>query len=599
MNTPRDASALLLALLVVLTACSVPEQTNRLEPKAEDAAAPTAVKDAPAEHLRTAESRRADADRAASPALSGKASATVNSAEPVAAPAAQPLAAAPPPQRAREAQQALGLVPSSPAALSQQQDRERYGKIDENPVKLAAESPVSTFSIDVDTGAYANVRRFLTQGRLPPHDAVRVEELVNYFPYDYALPGGREPFAVHTELARAPWNAGNLLLRIAIKGQDVAKQSLPPANLVFLVDVSGSMNPPERLPLAKQSLRLLVNELRPQDRVSLVTYASGVQVVLEPTPGSDKATILAAIERLQAGGSTAGASGIKLAYAMAQQGFIANGINRILLATDGDFNVGITNFEQLKQMVAEKRKSGVSLSTLGFGVGNYNEHLMEQLADAGDGAYSYIDSLMEGRKVLVDEMTSTLATIARDVKIQVEFNPGAVREYRLIGYENRLLRREDFNNDNVDAGDIGAGHSVTALYEITPVGAKGLVDEIRYRRESATVASGELAHLKLRYKLPGSDTGTLMQFPITAETMRSARPIAQAGAEFRFAVAVAGFGQLLRGGKHTGSWTFDDARQLALASRGDDRFGYRNEFIRLVESANALSTRAAQVGVAR
>ena len=613
MNTTRGARALLHALfLMLLAACSVPEpavpttdtprqaMTTLTKDPVAPPPAPTGRADS-AQFASTPKAAKTEAD-AAPRTTESRLAGQVGPAPGRSNEATRDM---PRERLVQEAAPAVGYTPAAVPSLQPSQiapsavERERYGKIDENPVKLAAESPVSTFSIDVDTGAYANVRRFLAQGRLPPHDAVRVEELINYFPYDYALPGGREPFAVHTEIARAPWNAESLLLRIAIKGQDMAKQSLPPANLVFLVDVSGSMSPPQRLPLAKQSLRLLVNELRPQDRVSLVTYASGTQVVLEPTAGSDKATILAAIERLQAGGSTAGASGIQLAYAMAQQAFIPNGINRILLATDGDFNVGITNFDQLKQMVGEKRKSGVSLSTLGFGVGNYNEQLMEQLADAGDGAYSYIDSLMEGRKVLVNEMTSTLATIARDVKIQIEFNPGVVREYRLIGYENRLLKREDFNNDNVDAGDIGAGHTVTALYEITPVGAQGLVDDLRFRRDSAAPAGNELAQLKLRYKSPGSDRSTLMQRSIAADSAKSALPIARAGAEFRFAAAVAGFGQLLRGGKYTGAWTYDDARQLALASRGDDRFGYRNEFIRLVESANALSTRQAQVGVTR
>jgi Ca-activated chloride channel family protein len=584
MNKLRAAAALLLGASLSLSGCSVPEQSTQPDPKVPEVAAP-------AEAQRAAELRRAaDANTASAPRSKNE-------------PAAmrQILSEGMRPQgvsREYFAAPSSTVAPTMPPAAGlAREDRERYGKIDENPVKLAAEHPVSTFSIDVDTGAYANVRRFLSQGRLPPHDAVRVEELVNYFPYDYALPKTDAPFAVHTETARAPWNAETLLLRIAIKGQDAAKQSLPPASLVFLVDVSGSMMSDDKLPLAKESLRLLVNELRPQDRVSLVTYASGTQVVLEPTAGSDKATILAAIERLRAGGSTAGAGGIQLAYAMAQRSFMRGGINRILLATDGDFNVGITDFGALKSMVADKRKSGVSLSTLGFGTGNYNEHLMEQLADAGDGAYSYIDSLMEGRKVLVNEMTSTLATIARDVKIQVEFNPALVREYRLIGYENRLLNREDFNNDNIDAGDIGAGHTVTALYEITPIGAKGLIDDLRYRRENPRAAANELAHVKLRYTLPESNRSTLMQFPVAADSATAVKPIAQAGAEFRFAAAVAGFGQLLRGGKYTGTWSFDDARRLAASSRGADPFGYRAEFSRLIDTAAGLSTQAAQAQV--
>lgn len=472
-------------------------------------------------------------------------------------------------------------------------DRERYGAIDENGVQQVAQAPVSTFSIDVDTGSYSNVRRLLNAGRLPPADAVRVEEMVNYFPYDYAQPRDGRPFAVHADAAPAPWHAHNVLLRIGIKAADAARDSLPAANLVFLVDVSGSMDSPDKLPLLKSSLKLLTNALRPRDRITLVTYASGTRVVLPPTPGSDKAVISAAIDSLAAGGSTAGASGIALAYQAAQQSFIAGGINRVLLATDGDFNVGITDFRQLKSLVAEKRKSGVSLSTLGFGTGNYNDQLMEQLADAGDGAYSYIDNLMEGYKVLVEEFSSTLATVARDVKIQVEFNPATVREYRLIGYENRALKREDFNNDKVDAGDIGAGHTVTALYELTLVDQPGLLDPLRYQPASPAArpgkgTAGELAHIKLRYKLPQAQASELIDLPVQAA---SVRPLAQTDDAFRFATAVAGFGQVLRGGNHVGGWTCADARALALGARGTDRFGYRGEFIKLVDLAQALSTR--------
>lgn len=513
-----------------------------------------------------------------------------------------------PPSLARNemhAKEAAKLLPAAPAPLMAgvkgiapqmmsapitmpMQDRERYQAIPDNPVHLVATNPVSTFSIDVDTGSYSNVRRLLNEGRLPPADAVRIEEMINYFPYDYALPTGHVPFAVHTEMAPAPWNTGNVLLRIGIKGQDVAKANLPPANLIFLVDVSGSMADKDKLPLLKSSLKLLVNELRSQDKVTLVTYAGQTAVTLPPTSGADKATLLSAIDRLQAGGSTAGASGIQLAYQMAQQGFIKGGINRILLATDGDFNVGTTDFKQLKQMVEEKRQSGVSLSTLGFGTGNYNEQLMEQIADAGDGAYSYIDNLMEGHKVLVNEMTSTLATIAQDVKIQVEFNPAGVKEYRLIGYENRLLKQEDFNNDKVDAGDIGAGHSVTAIYELTLADGQGLVDPLRY--QSATTPKGtsnELAFIKLRYKNPGESTSNLISFPVEKHAIKT---LAQTGNEFRFAAAVASFGQLLKGGKYTGKWNFDDARALAASSTGKDAFGYRSELLRLIDLAKSQST---------
>lgn len=467
---------------------------------------------------------------------------------------------------------------------------ERYGQISENPVKLVAQAPVSTFSIDVDTGSYSNVRRILNAGRMPPSDAVRVEELINYFPYDYALPTDHRPFAVHTELAPAPWNPDRILLRIGIKAQDVAKQSLPPANLVFLVDVSGSMGSNDKLPLLKNSLKLLVNELREQDRISLVTYASGTQVVLSSVSGAQKASINAAIDALHAGGSTAGASGIVLAYGAAQQGFIPGGINRILLATDGDFNVGVSDDRQLKSMIEEKRKSGISLSTLGFGSGNFNERMMEQIADVGNGAYSYIDSLMEGHKVLVNELTSTLATVARDVKVQIEFNPALVKEYRQIGYENRQLAREDFNNDKVDAGDIGAGHTVTALYELTLEGAKGSVDPLRYAKPApvAEKLAKELGYLRLRYKTPDAGASELMEIPIQRAALK---PLANASDEFRFASAVAGYGQLLRGGKYLGSWSYSDARQLASQSMGKDRFGYRGEFLRLIDLTQALVTK--------
>lgn len=484
--------------------------------------------------------------------------------------------------------EAKRMVHPAPMPYAPPEDRERYQALDENPVKAVAEAPVSTFSIDVDTGSWSNMRRFLNEGRLPPMDAVRVEEFINYFPYDYATPTDARPFAVHTEVARSPWHAGNVLMRVALKGKDVAKQHLPPANLVFLVDVSGSMGSPDKLPLLQSSLKLLVQQMRAQDRIALVTYAGQAGVVLPSTPGDQKATILAAIDNLESGGSTAGASGIEMAYRTARAGFMKDGINRILLATDGDFNVGTTDFRQLKQMVERERQTGVSLSTLGFGTGNYNEQLMEQMADAGDGAYSYIDSLMEGHKVLVNEMTSTLATIARDVKIQVEFNPAAVKEYRLIGYENRQLKREDFNNDKVDAGDIGAGHTVTAIYELTPIDGTGLIEPLRYGsnpRPDAAKAN-ELAHVRLRYKLPGEATSTLIERPV----MRTeARDITATSPDFRFATAIAGFGQLLRGGKYTGQWQLADARTLAAGAVGTDRFGYRGEAIRLMDLAAAIA----------
>jgi Ca-activated chloride channel family protein len=469
-----------------------------------------------------------------------------------------------------------------------EQNREQYQKLADNPVHAVTDAPVSTFSIDVDTGSYANVRRFLNGGQLPPQNAVRLEELVNYFPYAYPLPKGDVPFGVHTELAVTPWNPESRLLRIAIKASDMRVEELPPANLVFLVDVSGSMDRRDGLPLVRSTLKLLVEQLRAQDKVSLVVYAGSSSVVLEPTAGSNKTKIRAAIDQLMAGGSTAGESGIKLAYQQAQQGFIDGGINRILLATDGDFNVGISDFESLKQLAADKRKTGVSLTTLGFGTDNYNEQLMEQLADAGDGNYAYIDNLREARKVLVDQLSSTLATVAKDVKIQVEFNPAQVSEYRLLGYENRALKREDFSNDKVDAGEIGAGHSVTALYEVVPVGGKGWLEPLRYQAAAKTDnPAGELAWLRIRYKAPGQSASKLLEQPIQVS---GARAVSQASADLRFAAAVAAFAQQLKGDTYTGRFSLADSAELARGAKGDDRFGLRAEFVQLVELAQSLQT---------
>lgn len=474
--------------------------------------------------------------------------------------------------------------------------REQYQKIADNPVHAVAETPVSTFSIDVDTGSYANVRRFLNGGQLPPQDAVRLEELVNYFPYAYPLPKGDAPFGINTELATSPWNPETRLLRIAIKASDLRVEELPPANLVFLVDVSGSMDRREGLPMVQSTLKLLVEQLRAQDKVSLVVYAGASSVVLEPTSGAEKAKIRGAIDQLSAGGSTAGESGIQLAYQQAQQGFIQGGINRILLATDGDFNVGISDFETLKQLAADKRKTGVSLTTLGFGTDNYNERLMEQLADAGDGNYAYIDNLREARKVLVDQLGSTLATVARDVKIQVEFNPAEVSEYRLLGYENRALKREDFSNDKVDAGEIGAGHTVTALYEVVPSGAKGWLEPLRYQSAKTDNKAGELAWLRIRYKAPGQGASKLLEQPIQADT---AVALNQASEDLRFAAAVAAFAQQLKGDKYTGRFSLADSAELARTAKGEDRFGLRAEFVQLVELAQSLQNPATGPTTAR
>ncbi|HKY89390.1 MAG TPA: VWA domain-containing protein [Nevskiaceae bacterium] len=480
---------------------------------------------------------------------------------------------------------------------TQPENRENYAHVDANPVHRAAEAPVSTFSIDVDTGSYANVRRFLRDGNLPVQDAVRVEELVNYFDYAYAPP--REagvPFSFATEIAPTPWNPKSLLLHIGIQG---FKPDAKPvgSNLVFLVDVSGSMSDPDKLPLVVSSLKMLADTMTAKDRISLVVYAGASGVVLEPTAGTEKATIKAALDRLQAGGSTNGASGIELAYSMAKKGWIEGGVNRVLLATDGDFNVGVTNFEMLVDIVEKHRKSGVALTTLGFGTGNYNDHLMEQLADAGDGNYAYIDSAQEAQKVLVRQQEATLQTIARDVKIQIEFNPAVVSEYRLIGYENRMLAREDFNNDAVDAGDIGAGHTVTALYEVTLAGSGGeRIDALRYGAAASASARGEeIAHLKLRYKRPQDGTSAASRLLERNLYKRDVQTdLAKASPAYRMAASVAAFGQILAGGRYTGTFDYTAVEQLASGA-GDDRFGERAEFRQLVRVAKSLSEPVSRV----
>ncbi|WP_245156363.1 vWA domain-containing protein [Agrilutibacter solisilvae] len=439
-------------------------------------------------------------------------------------------------------------APQSPA------NTEKYAHKDANPVHRTSEQPVSTFSIDVDTGSYSNVRRMLAQGVRPPADAIRTEEFLNYFDYGHPGPASPStPFRVTTQLASAPWNSQRQLLMVGIKGYDVPKATLPPANLVFLLDTSGSMQDEDKLPLVKASLRQLVNQLRPQDRVSIVVYAGSAGLVLPPTSGEDKDAILGALDRLEAGGSTNGGDGIRLAYAMARQAFVEGGVNRVILATDGDFNVGTIDQNALETLVADQRKTGIALTTLGFGQGNYNDQLAERLADVGDGNHAYIDTEREARKVLVEEMGSTLMTIARDVKIQIEFNPAVVAEYRLIGYENRLLNREDFANDKVDAGDIGAGHEVTALYELTPVdsGAPRL-SPLRYggtavaSKDASTKA--EVAHLRLRYKRPGEGSSRLIETPVLRSQL-TATP----GPSLRFASAVAAFADALRGGTNIGT----------------------------------------------
>jgi Ca-activated chloride channel family protein len=471
--------------------------------------------------------------------------------------------------------QSLNALPALRAMSPEQ--RERYQALQANPVKRVAEEPVSTFSVDVDTGSYANVRRFLTHGQMPPADSVRVEEMLNYFRYDYPLPTDRSrPFSVRTNVSTTPWNPNSRLLRIGLRGYDLARRERPAANLVFLVDTSGSMNEPDKLPLVKAALSLLADQLQPKDRVSIVAYAGSAGLVLPPT--ADPARVKAALSQFEAGGSTAGGQGLELAYATARATRIADGINRIILATDGDFNVGISDTRQILDMVRRNRDDGITLTTLGFGQGNYNEAMMEQAADAGNGNYAYIDSAMEAQKVLDQELSSTLFTIAKDVKIQVEFNPAIVSEYRLIGYENRLLREEDFSNDAVDAGDIGAGHMVTALYEIVPVGSKGWLGERRYeanRPQGRPRPGGELAFVQLRYKLPNEDSSRLIQQPIPASAIAAAG--APAG-DMAFAAAVAAYGQKLKGDERLGRFGWEEIRTLA----GPARDYWREEFLKLV-----------------
>jgi Ca-activated chloride channel family protein len=489
---------------------------------------------------------------------------------------------------------AYAPAPSEPAPSAEPVGRDQFEGAPENAFKLVREAPVSTFSIDVDTASYSFMRGSLARNVLPQPDAVRTEELINYFPYDYAAPASaEEPFKTSVAVFPSPWSEGRKLIRIGIKGYEIEHAVRPRANLVFLIDTSGSMDGPNRLPLVKQSLAMLVGELEPSDRVAIVTYAGEAGTALEPTPVSEKSKILGAIERLGAGGSTAGGEGIRQAYALAAQNFDAKSVNRVVLATDGDFNVGITDNGELKGFVERERAKGIFLSVLGFGMGNYNDALMQALAQNGNGTAAYIDTINEARKVLVEEATSSLFPIAKDVKIQVEFNPATIAEYRLIGYETRLLNPDDFNNDKVDAGEVGSGQSVTALYEIVPVGAPGVVGDLRYAQPSAPdaaakpAASDEYAFVRIRYKLPDSDTSKLITTPVdrSAEFTR----FEDAPADARFATGVAAFGEILRGGRHTGSFSFDDVLTVATPARGDDRFGYRSEFLQLVRAAKTAS----------
>ena len=478
-------------------------------------------------------------------------------------------------------------------------DTEAYDRIVDNSFLAAEVHPLSTFAADVDTASYANVRRFLTGGRLPPKDAVRVEELVNYFRYDYAQPRGEAPFSVTTELAACPWQKDHRLVLIGLQGRSIEQDDLPPRNLVFLIDVSGSMDAPNKLPLLKSAMGLLVDTLRPQDRVAIVVYAGASGLALPPTPGDRKEEIREALRRLQAGGTTAGGAGIQLAYSVARRSFIRNGINRVILATDGDFNVGVTSQGDLHRLIEEKRRTGVFLSVLGFGEGNLKDSTMEKLADAGNGNYAYIDTQAEARKVLVAEAGATLVTIAKDVKIQVEWNPARVAAYRLIGYENRALRAQDFADDQKDAGEIGAGHSVTALYEVVPKGvpiALPAVDPLKYQRPAAAspqAGGDELMTVKLRYKEPSGEESRLLSQAVLD------RPSVSPSANLRFSAAVAAFGMLLRDSEYKGQASWSQVRELAAAARGSDANGYRAEFLDLVRRAEGLTAATTRISALR
>ncbi|MCL5991158.1 MAG: von Willebrand factor type A domain-containing protein [Bacteroidetes bacterium] len=470
---------------------------------------------------------------------------------------------------------------------------EAYDRIYDNEFKETISEPLSTFSIDVDKASYSNVRRFINSGSLPPEDAVRTEELVNYFSYDYPQPTGDVPFAIHTEMAECPWNKSNKLIHIGLQGKKVPLENIPPGNLVFLIDVSGSMQDYNKLPLVKSALRLLIEQLRPQDKVAIVVYAGAAGLVLNSTPGSKKNEIIEAIEKLEAGGSTAGAEGIKLAYEVAKKNLIKSGNNRVILATDGDFNVGVSSDGELTRMIEDRRDDGIYLTVLGFGMGNYKDSKMEKLADKGNGNYAYIDNILEAKKVFVNELGGTLFTIAKDVKIQIEFNPALVKEYRLIGYENRLLNKEDFNDDKKDAGELGSGHTVTALYEIVSVnGDKGnssnKVDPLKYQSSNVNNNSyntDEIATVKFRYKEPD---GT--QSKLIVNTLKNAdNKLSQSSENFRFSSAVVEYSMLLRKSKFVGTSTYDEVIKLATGARGQDREGYRAEFIRLVEATKVLS----------
>jgi len=491
-----------------------------------------------------------------------------------------------------EAKGDVAMMYAAPLAqgVSKDYNTEDYSPINENDFHTATDQPLSTFSIDVDRAAYSNIRRFLNSGQMPPADAVRVEEMINYFDYQYKAPTGTDPVAIYTDMAICPWNTAHQLVRIGLKGRTVTADKVPPSNLVFLIDVSGSMEDANKLPLVKQALKTLVQQLRPADKVAIAVYAGAAGLVLPATPGSEKTTILDALDQLQAGGSTAGGEGILLAYKTAAANFMKEGNNRVIIATDGDFNVGPSSDGELQRIIEKERDKGIFLSVLGFGMGNYKDNKLELLADKGNGNYAYIDNFEEARRTFVTEFGGTLFTIAKDVKLQIEFNPKYVQSYRLVGYENRLLQNEDFNNDKKDAGDMGAGHTVTALYEIVPAGVAGKdavnwVDPLKYQQR-AVISNpvNEVLTVKLRYKRPADSQSQLM----TKVLPYQVQAITAAPVDFRMCAAVAEFGQLLRNSAHKGQASYDQVLTLAKDARGDDPEGYRAEFLQLVKKAALL-----------
>ncbi len=496
----------------------------------------------------------------------------------------------------RKGEERKQMAPSAGYTEYEQQpdwNTEGYNSITENIFHDAFHNPLSTFSIDVDAASYSNMRRFISNGQRPPKDAVRIEEMINYFDYDYKQPAGEDPFSIYTEISSAPWNSKHKLVHIGLQGKKIPTANLPASNLVFLIDVSGSMSDENKLPLLKASFKLLVEQLREQDRVAIVVYAGAAGLVLPSTSGANKKTIIEALENLQAGGSTAGGAGIKLAYKIAKENFKEGGNNRVILATDGDFNIGESSDASMERLIEEKRNEGVFLTALGYGMGNYKDSKMETLADKGNGNYAYIDNILEAQKVLVNEFGGTLFTIAKDVKLQIEFNPAKVKAYRLIGYENRMLQNEDFNNDKKDAGELGSGHAVTALYEIIPAGVESefyKIDELKYQKtktEASASASNELMTVKFRYKKPDGDTSRLITHVLIDHNVA----LNKTSDDFRWSASVAAFGMLLRESEYVKDFSFEEVIQLAQGAKGKDTEGYRIEFINLVKTQGLMASR--------